>query len=57
MSFCMLSDLRYKARFEAYLLRQLDLIDLPQKDEPYLRTKMLEMYANPLKNHWDTKPE
>ena len=57
LRFRMNYDLRDKARFEAYLQQQLDRIDLPQKDEPYRRTKMLEMYANPLKNHWDTKPE
>lgn len=50
-------DLRDKARFEAYLQKQIDRIDLPTKDEAYLRTKLLEMYANPLKNHWETKPE
>ena len=36
---------------------RIDRIDLPGKDEAYLRTKLLEMYANPLKNHWDTKSE
>jgi hypothetical protein len=36
--------------FEDYLQKQLAKIDIPNKDEPYLRSKMLEMYANPLKN-------
>ncbi|MCC8171741.1 MAG: 1-acyl-sn-glycerol-3-phosphate acyltransferase [Parabacteroides sp.] len=40
-----------KAFFGEYIQRQLDKIDLPQKDETFLRTKLLEMYANPLKNH------
>lgn len=40
-----------KAFFEHYLRQQLDKIDLPHKDEDFLRKKLLEMYANPLKNH------
>jgi len=40
-----------KSVFEAYLQNQLDKIVMPDKDEPYLRMKILEMYANPLKNH------
>ncbi|WP_455639206.1 1-acyl-sn-glycerol-3-phosphate acyltransferase [Parabacteroides sp.] len=43
--------LRDKKHFEEYLQGQLDKIVLPNKDEAFLRTKMLEMYANPLKNH------
>ena len=39
-----------RQRFEAYLKGQLDKIKLPNKDEAFLRQKMLEMYANPLKN-------
>lgn len=35
---------------EAYLRRQLAKIDMPEKDEPFLWHKMLEMYANPLIN-------
>lgn len=38
-------------RFIAYIDRQTDLIDLPEKDIPFLREKLLEMYANPLVNH------
>ena len=44
-------DLRDKAQFETYLQKQIELIDLPNKDEAFLRTKILEMYSNPLKNH------
>ena len=40
-----------KQRFEAYIAKQLDRITLSQKNVPFLRTKLLEMYANPLKNH------
>jgi hypothetical protein len=39
-----------KEQFSAYIQQQLDKIELDQKDEPFLRRKMLEMYANPLKN-------
>ena len=37
--------------FTAYLQRQIDKIEIPNKDEIFLRGKMLEMYSNPLKNH------
>ena len=40
-----------KKQFEDYLQGQLDKIVLPNKDEAFLRTKILEMYTNPLKNH------
>lgn len=40
-----------KQRFLNYLEQQLARIELPQKDVPFLRGKMLQMYANPLKNH------
>lgn len=39
-----------KEFFEEYIRKQLDKIELPDKDETFLRTKLLEMYANPLKN-------
>jgi len=39
-----------KQRFEEYLSRQLAKVILPEKDEPFLREKMLNMYANPLRN-------
>lgn len=44
-----------KQKFETYIQQQLARIDLPGKDEDFLRTKMLQMYANPLKNHLHTK--
>lgn len=37
-------------RFAEYLQGQLDKIKLPQKDESFLRERMLTMYANPLLN-------
>ena len=40
-----------KQTFEAYVDQQLARITLPNKDEAYLREKILQMYANPLKNH------
>jgi hypothetical protein len=40
-----------KKQFETYLQNQLNKIVIPDKDESYLRTKLLEMYTNPLKNH------
>ncbi len=39
-----------KQRFTDYLARQLSRIDLPDKDEAFLREKLLQMYANPLRN-------
>ena len=44
-------DLRDKVQFETYLQKQIEKIDIPDKDEAFLRTKILEMYSNPLKNH------
>jgi hypothetical protein len=43
--------LKDKKQFETYLQGQLDKIVLPDKDENFLRVKLLEMYSNPLKNH------
>lgn len=39
-----------RATFEQYINGQLQKIQLPNKDEDYLRTKILEMYANPALN-------
>ena len=36
--------------FEAYIAGQLAKIEIPHKDEAYLRERMIEMYANPAKN-------
>lgn len=43
-----------KKQFEEYLEGQLDKIVLPNKDEAFLRKKILEMYSNPLKNYLTT---
>lgn len=40
-----------KEKFEMYLAGQIAKIDLPDKDAPFLREKMLAMYANPLVNY------
>jgi hypothetical protein len=37
--------------FERYVNGQLEKVDLENKDLPFLTEKMLEMYANPVKNH------
>ena len=42
--------LKDKKAFEEYLQKQLDKIVIPNKDENFLRKKILEMYTNPLKN-------
>jgi len=39
-----------KQRFEQYLSGQLAKIQLPEKDEPFLRERILTMYANPVRN-------
>lgn len=40
-----------KQHFLAYLDQQLARIEIPDKDMVFLREKMLQMYANPLKNY------
>lgn len=37
--------------FDAYIESRLALIDIPNKDEAFLREKLYEMYSNPVKNH------
>lgn len=39
-----------KERFESYIAAQLAKIDLENKDEKFLRERMLTMYANPARN-------
>ena len=41
--------------FEAHLAKQLQKIDLESKDIPFLTEKILEMYANPVKNQLSVK--
>lgn len=41
-----------EAQFEHYIARRLSLItDVPNRDEDFLRSCLLTMYANPAKNH------
>ncbi|BEH00301.1 acyltransferase [Bacteroides sedimenti] len=40
-----------KTRFEEYITNQIEKIDLPDKDVPFLTEKLLAMYANPLINY------
>jgi hypothetical protein len=42
-------------RFDQYLSGQLAKIHLPNKDEVFLRERMLTMYANPLRNYLKVK--
>ncbi|MGL5318492.1 MAG: 1-acyl-sn-glycerol-3-phosphate acyltransferase, partial [Bacteroidales bacterium] len=49
------ADIRYseeeKMQFNAYVDKQIAKIDIPGKDENFLRERIMEMYANPLKNY------
>ena len=40
-----------KVKFDTYIEKQLAKITLPNKDEAYLRQRLLEMYANPARNY------
>ena len=40
-----------RAKLDAYLLGQIAKIDLPDRDDEFCRTKILEMYANPVINY------
>lgn len=48
-------DQRDKKLFETYLQQQIDKIRIPDKDESFLRLKLLEMYSNPLRNNIENK--
>lgn len=43
--------------FNAYIEKQLGLIKMDNKDLPFLTEKLLEMYANPLRNYLKAKGE
>ena len=45
-----------KLDFERYLSMQIAKIDIENKDEGFLRSKLLDMYANPLINKLTTSP-
>lgn len=40
-----------KLAFEKYIKERMVLIDLPNRDEAFLREKLLTMYANPVRNY------
>ena len=40
-----------KAKLDIYLQGQIEKIDLPERDDEFCRTKILEMYANPVINY------
>ena len=40
-----------KAKLDAYLQGQIEKVDLPNRDDAFCRTKILEMYANPVVNY------
>ncbi len=40
-----------KAKLDAYLQGQIEKIDLPDRDDEFCRARILEMYANPVKNY------
>lgn len=40
-----------KAKLDAYLQDRIAKVDLPDRDDDFCRTKILEMYANPVKNY------
>jgi len=42
-------------RFEKYLQGQIAKINIPNKDEVYLRERLLTMYANPVRNYLATQ--
>ncbi len=39
------------SKFNAYLEKQIGKIDIPNRDDVFLRVKMIEMYGNTVKNH------
>jgi len=43
-----------KLAFEKYIKGRIALIDLPNRDEDFLRERLLTMYANPLRNYEQT---
>ncbi|MBR1595111.1 MAG: 1-acyl-sn-glycerol-3-phosphate acyltransferase [Phocaeicola sp.] len=45
-----------KERFTGYIHQQMSKIELPEKDEAFLLTQLLRMYANPLINYLSTQP-
>lgn len=46
-----------KNQFESYVEKQIEKIDLPNKDKDFLRERFWTMYANPLINHLAAKAQ
>ncbi len=46
-----------KEKLDAYLQGQIAKVDLPNRDDEFCRTKILEMYANPVINYLKAKEE
>lgn len=44
-----------KSKFESYLDGQVAKIEIPNKDRDFLRTKIIEMYGNTVKNYLNVK--
>lgn len=44
-------NIEEKTKLDDYLTKQIEKIDLPNKDVEFLRKKILEMYANPVINY------
>ncbi|MBQ8049947.1 MAG: 1-acyl-sn-glycerol-3-phosphate acyltransferase [Bacteroidaceae bacterium] len=44
-----------KVAFEQYLASRIALVDLPNRDEAFLRERLLTMYANPVINYEETR--
>lgn len=40
-----------KVKLDAYLQGQIEKVDLPNRDDEFCRARILEMYANPVKNN------
>ncbi|MFA7493346.1 MAG: 1-acyl-sn-glycerol-3-phosphate acyltransferase [Proteiniphilum sp.] len=43
------------SQFNAYLQKQIEKINIPNRDDDFLREKMIEMYGNTIKNHLEAK--
>lgn len=39
-----------RLNFEKYIIKQINKIDIEDRDDDFLKLKILEMYANPLRN-------
>ncbi|MPN56828.1 hypothetical protein SDC9_204521 [bioreactor metagenome] len=44
-----------RLKFNTYLQGQINKIDIPNRDDDFLRMKLIEMYGNTVKNNLDVK--